>query len=295
MRAGKEGVSNLGLKLSSGKTFVDSRFFSLNSAYFWCSTAITQLPRVNMGLLANDAPEVLDSNLERFTYQLLGRLRENAIRAFFWMKRGLLHRFSIFQLVDRSLKGFSCNQLVGLFRMLGVYGIQSYLFFIFCFDSGMIRESSLGSEPEGWMRKELRQVPAWIRERQAEWSARISWESLVPSQSRDRTPGNVSAELSDRDTIGVEYVFNYASRGEFILKHAWKSLNRTYRSSQFRYALEKLTKIGSNVTKGISYWIPRGLDIAYIETERSTLEFDGGYSDDTGIGQLGLWSPTGAG
>jgi hypothetical protein len=287
-------VSNLGLKLSSGKTFVDSRFFSLNSAYFWCSRATTQLPRVNMGLLANDAPETLDSNLERFTYQFLGRLRENAIRAFFWMKRSLFRRFSIFQLVDRSLRGVPWTQLVGLFRMLGVYGIQSYLFFIYCFDNGMSRESSLVSEPEGWVRKELRQVPAWIGERQAEWSTRLAWESLVPSQSRDRTPVLVSAEHSSRDS-GGDIMCDRALRGARLLKFAWVSLTRAYRRSQFHYALEKLTKIGSNVTKGVSYVFPAGLDIAYIEAERTSLEFDGGHHDDIGVGEIGLWSLSSSG
>lgn len=46
------GVASLGLELSSGKTFLDGNFFSLNSTYFWaCKGYVKALPVVRLGTL----------------------------------------------------------------------------------------------------------------------------------------------------------------------------------------------------------------------------------------------------
>jgi len=90
------GVSILGLELSSGKTFTDSQFFSLNSTYFWKNGGkvgkVIQLPVVRFGLLKLCRGGEVGKNFNSFVRPVVGQLRWGAIQTFYRRHRKVLKK-----------------------------------------------------------------------------------------------------------------------------------------------------------------------------------------------------------
>jgi len=90
------GVRELGLELSPGKTFVHRCFFSLNSTYFWFSpgsrSRIVELPVVRFGLLKLCRGGEVGKNFNSFVRPVVGQFRSGAIQTFYRRHRKVLRR-----------------------------------------------------------------------------------------------------------------------------------------------------------------------------------------------------------
>jgi hypothetical protein len=63
----RDGIVSLGLELSSGKTFLDRSFFSLNSTYFWaCEREVKSLPVARLGVLMRCRDGDVGENMNEF-------------------------------------------------------------------------------------------------------------------------------------------------------------------------------------------------------------------------------------
>jgi hypothetical protein len=89
----KAGVGTLGLELSSGKTFVDRNFFSLNSTYFWAlRDRVELLPVVRFGLLACGRFVDIGRCGNQFVADLKLRLRLRALETYLRWYRSMIRK-----------------------------------------------------------------------------------------------------------------------------------------------------------------------------------------------------------
>jgi hypothetical protein len=187
----RDGLGELGLKLSAGKTFLHGRFFSINSTYFWSSQSKVKMMGVlRLGMLK--APEGVDNlgaSHNKFV-KPMGNLRSLSSALFLRVQRRYL-KLSGRSLLTPAPMGLGVRTCVAALDGAGLTERECWYLRNFSPRKGMPKTPAphnLSGVPEGWRRFEGRKPRGWklLEGELAEEMLERRWATSVKMVEEDR-------------------------------------------------------------------------------------------------------------
>jgi len=188
----RDGIGELGLKLSAGKTFVHHRFFSINSTYFWASKGMPErLGVLRMGMLRRpDAIGNLGSSHNVFKRPFKGAQKKRVSLLFLKSMRKYL-KLSGRSLLKPSPEGLGVRTYVSALGEAGLFERECWYLMNFSPVRDLPKDPSphnLKGLPDGWERKVSRRPRGWklIESEFFKEVIELRWSTSVKMESEER-------------------------------------------------------------------------------------------------------------